>query len=174
MSKCFGKSRLRNGLGWSWYLQYLFFWRGGWGWQVLSFDCYVNILDIKVLLKCFLPVFNWLFSSIQQYILKIYKPLYYKNKGYCICHASENIYFLIQVCLLMIFGLVHSLAPPYQVWGCRLLWTGSRLTKRVLTEMGPQGNCPQNLVRAHKMLRTRAKMALENVGIFQHLMCKRY
>ena len=33
---------------------------------------------------------------------------------------------------------------------------------------------PQNLVRAHKMLRPRAQMALENVGSFLYLMYKRY
>ena len=36
----------------------------------------------------------------------------------------------------------------------------------------PRGTCPQNLVRAHKMLRPRAQMALENVDSFQYLMCK--
>ena len=35
-------------------------------------------------------------------------------------------------------------------------------------------NCPQNLVRAHKMLRLRAEMALENVSLFQYLMYKMY
>ena len=39
---------------------------------------------------------------------------------------------------------------------------------------GPQDNCPQNLARAHKMLRAWAQMALEIVGSFQYLMYKRY
>ena len=32
---------------------------------------------------------------------------------------------------------------------------------------GHWANCPQNLVRAHKMLRPRAQMILENVDLFQ-------
>ena len=35
---------------------------------------------------------------------------------------------------------------------------------------GPKANCPQNLLRAHKMLRPRTNMALENVDLFQHMM----
>ena len=34
---------------------------------------------------------------------------------------------------------------------------------------GSRASCPQNLVRAHKMLRPRAQMAPENVGLFQYL-----
>ena len=41
-------------------------------------------------------------------------------------------------------------------------------------KVGPQINCPQNLVRAHKMFRPRAQMAHENVGSFQNLMYRRY
>ena len=33
-------------------------------------------------------------------------------------------------------------------------------------------NCPQNFVRAHKIVRPRAQMALENVGSFQYLIYK--
>ena len=40
---------------------------------------------------------------------------------------------------------------------------------------GPQANCPQNLASAHRMLRPRAQMALENnFDSFQYLMYKIY
>ena len=39
---------------------------------------------------------------------------------------------------------------------------------------GPSTKGPQNLMSAHKMLRPRAQMALENVSSFQNLMYKRY
>ena len=43
---------------------------------------------------------------------------------------------------------------------------------RVRNKASPRVNCPQNLARAYKMLRSRAKMALENVDSFQYLMYK--
>ena len=39
---------------------------------------------------------------------------------------------------------------------------------------GPRVSCPQNLVRAHKMLSPTTQMALENVSSFQYLIYKRY
>ena len=36
--------------------------------------------------------------------------------------------------------------------------------------VGSWANCPPNLVRAHRMLKPRAQMALEKVGSFQYLM----
>ena len=41
-----------------------------------------------------------------------------------------------------------------------------------VTKGGPQANCPQSLVRPHKMLRPRVQIAFENIGSFQYKIIK--
>ena len=55
-----------------------------------------------------------------------------------------------------------------------LLTLACCITDRGWNKVGLQANCSQKLVRANKMLRPRAYMALKKVGSFQYLMYKGY
>ena len=86
-------------------------------------------------------------------------------------------YFHFALCILLSIsqvGTVHLQIINHYFFICLLSATYGLKSKcaeiRGQNKVGPLANCPQHLVRAQKMLRSGAQMALKNIGPFQHLM----